>query len=82
MKLLIADGNRTSRTILSAITGRWGFDPIAVEDGYRAWQVMHQENPPHLLLLDWELPKLDGLDLCQRLRQRECENPPYIIMLT
>jgi len=82
MKLLIADDDLTSRTMLAAVTRKWGFESIAVEDGEAAWQVLQKSDPPLLLLIDWEMPKLDGLGLCLRIRQQANNNPPYIILLT
>ena len=82
MKLLIAEDDLTSRSILSAVTSKCGYQPVLAEDGEIAWNVMQQEDHPRLLLLDWEMPKLDGAALCQRIRQLESENPPYIILLT
>ncbi len=82
MKLLIAEDDLTSRTVLTAVAGKWGFETIAVEDGEAAWDVLQADEPPRLLLLDWEMPRLDGLALCERIRNRESSNPPYIILLT
>ena len=82
MKLLIAEDDLTSRIMLTAVASKWGYEPVAVEDGEAAWQVMLGEEPPSLLLIDWEMPKLDGLALCQRIRQQGSINPPYIILLT
>ena len=63
-------------------TKKWGYEPITVEDGEAAWHVMQEEDPPRLLLLDWEMPKLDGPSLCQRILQQESDDPPFIILLT
>lgn len=82
MKLLIADDDLTSRTMLSAVAQKWGYESIAVEDGEEAWNVLQQPDAPLLLLIDWEMPKLDGLGLCNRIRQIETNNPPFIILLT
>ncbi len=82
MKLLIAEDDSISRAMLLAVTRKWDFEPIAVEDGDSAWEIMQQDNPPQLLLLDWMMPKLDGVTLCQRLRQQQNTSPPYIVMLT
>ena len=82
MKILIAEDDLTSRSMLTAITSKCGFDAIAVEDGEAAWEIMQQADTPLLLLLDWEMPKLSGLELCKRIRQLETDIPPYIIMLT
>lgn len=82
MKLLIADDDLTSRTILAAVTSKWGYEPVVVEDGEAAWQVLQGEDPPRLLLLDWMMPGLSGLELCRRVRERETSDPPFIILLT
>lgn len=82
MKLLIAEDDLTSRTILESVARKWGYEPIAVEDGESAWQILQQEDPPQLLLLDWEMPRLSGIDLCQRIRKQEQSDPSFIILLT
>lgn len=82
MKLLIAEDDSTSCAMLAAIVSKWGYEPIAVEDGEAAWTILQADDPPRLLLLDWEMPVLDGLKLCQRIRQQETNDHPYIILLT
>ncbi|MEH6448780.1 MAG: diguanylate cyclase [Oleispira sp.] len=82
MKILIAEDDATSRMILTAVVSEWGYEPFAVEDGAQALQVLQAENPPRLLLLDWEMPKLNGLALCKHIREEDTSNPPYIILLT
>lgn len=82
MKLIVADDDLTSRTMLAAVTRKWGFDSVAVEDGEMAWDILQQPDPPLLLLIDWEMPRLDGLGLCKRIREVETKNPPFIILLT
>ena len=82
MKLLIAEDDLTSRLMLEALAKRWGFDVTSSENGEVAWHILQQPNAPHLLLLDWEMPKLSGLELCQRLNKKEKDNPFYIILLT
>lgn len=83
MKILIAEDGKTSRIMLQAIIKKWGFEPIAVEDGEYAWDVLQEDiDPPRLLLLDWEMPRLNGTDLCRRIRELETQDPAYIILLT
>lgn len=82
MKLLIADDDLTSRAMLAAVSKKWGYDPVLAEDGEAAWDILQQTDAPLLLLIDWEMPRLDGLGLCRRIRQNETSNPPYIILLT
>lgn len=83
MKVLIADDDLTSREILVSVMSKWGFSPIAVEDGLKVLEVMSQPTPPQLLMLDWEMPGLDGLSLAQHLTESDNNpDPPYVIMLT
>lgn len=82
MKILIAEDDPTSRMILEAVVSEWGYEPTAVEDGAQALTVLKAEEPPRLLLLDWEMPKLNGLALCKLIREEDTSNPPYIILLT
>ncbi len=82
MKLLIADDSKLSRTMLQSITKPWGYDVIIAEDGQQAWDIMQQENPPELLLLDWEMPNLNGVEVCERAIAQNPQSPPYVLLLT
>lgn len=81
-KILIAEDDQTARKMLSGIVRKWGYEPITVADGLAAWEAIQEPNPPRLLLLDWMMPKIDGRELCRRIRDRKSSNPPYIILLT
>ena len=82
MKILIAEDDLSTRTIMSAVISHWGFEPIEAEDGEDAWKILQEDDPPRLLLLDWEMPNLDGIALCHRIRLNESNDPPYVILLT
>jgi two-component system cell cycle response regulator len=80
--ILIAEDDLTSRIILAGILRKWGYDPIAVNDGQAAWEVLQRSDAPGLVILDWMMPKMDGLQVIQHVRARVSEQPPYIILLT
>lgn len=82
MKLLVADDDPLSRTMVSAMSKQWGFQPIEVADGAQAWQVLNQDAPPQLLLIDWVMPELNGLELCEKLCAQPPNHPYYLILLT
>jgi two-component system cell cycle response regulator len=82
VKVLIADDDRTSRMLLAAMVAKWGYDPLVTEDGGEAWKALQQPDHPRLVLLDWNMPVLDGLDVCRRLRAVASSDPPYVILLT
>lgn len=82
MRVLIAEDDMTSRSILTAILRKWGYDPIAVANGSEAWEIMKKPDAPGLVLLDWEMPGMDGLEICRRIRDLQLFNAPYLIILT
>lgn len=82
MKLLIADDSTTQRIMLQAITSKWGFSPVLAENGEQALEILDKNNSPRLLLLDWEMPGIDGLEVCKNIRQREDNDAFFILLLT
>ncbi len=82
MKILIAEDDFTSRSLLKLLLTKRGHDVVETANGAEAWQVMQQPDAPPLAILDWMMPEIDGLDVCRRIRTLETDMPPYIIMLT
>ena len=82
MRILIADDNRTSRHILEAALTRWGYAIQLTVDGTEAWQALQRYDRPSLVVLDLEMPGLDGIEVCRRARESSDSQLPYIIFLT
>ena len=82
MKIFLAEDDLISRSILTAMLRKWGFDPVVAADGDAAWDLLKKPGAPRLLLLDWNMPGLDGLQVCRRVREIALRNPPYVILLT
>ena len=82
MKILIAEDDLTSCTILQAVLEQWGYEVISTSDGQAAWKALSRADAPHLAVLDWEMPGMDGPTLCRRLRARPQADPLYLILLT
>lgn len=82
MKILIADDDLTSRSILHALLSKWGYDVVGAEDGEEAWTLLQQTQAPQMAVLDWMMPGMDGVKLCRNLRIQERGHPLYIILLT
>lgn len=81
MKVLVADDNRVSRLLLERILRNLGYDPVLTEDGRSAFATIVREEIP-LLVTDWNMPEMDGLELCRRLRAPSRRVYTYVILLT
>ena len=81
MKILIAEDEKTSRKILEKTLTKAGHDVVAVEDGLKALASIQKE-APDMLITDWMMPDLDGLELCRRVRALNLSSYVYIILLT
>jgi sigma-B regulation protein RsbU (phosphoserine phosphatase) len=83
MQILIADDDGVTRTALEAMLRAWGCAVVVCQDGAEAWRALSAPGAPALAVLDWQMPGLDGLEVCRRVRQqREPDAPTYIILLT
>jgi phosphoserine phosphatase RsbU/P len=82
MKILIAEDDFTSRTVLTGVLKRSGHEVIEMLNGKDAWLELQKPGAPGLAILDWMMPEMDGLEVLQRVRRQESDRQPYIIMLT
>lgn len=82
MHILIADDDPISNKLLADSLRRWGHDVIAVRDGQQAWEALQDENSPRMAILDWMMPGLSGVEVCQKLRALNRLYYTYIILLT
>ena len=82
MNVLLADDDPTMRLLLSAMIERGGHVvTTAAADGKEAWEA-YVASPEPLLILDWEMPKMDGLELCRRIRSAERGDEAFILVIT
>jgi DNA-binding response OmpR family regulator len=82
MKVLIAEDDSISRRLLQAALAKWGYDVVVTTDGNEAWNILQAPEPPALLILDWLMPHMDGIEICREARQRDALKSAYIILLT
>ncbi len=82
MKILIAEDEPAFRHLLEDVLIKWGYEVIVSCDGNEAWQLLHTEDAPRLLVLDWKMPGLDGLEICRRIRKQRVGPYTYVILLT
>jgi DNA-binding response OmpR family regulator len=68
MNVLLADDDETTRALLAALVRRLGHTVTAVADGQAAWEAFEREEHA-LVIADWQMPGLSGMELCRRIRE-------------
>src|SRR6185369_2732141 len=82
MKILIAEDDCVSRCLLKATLQHWGYEVAIAINGQEALELLQKEKPD-LAILDWMMPKLDGIEVTRALREFATpEWAPYVILLT
>ena len=82
MKILIAEDDNVTRHILEKSVTEMDFEVVSCKNGHDAWKILQSENPPHLLILDWMMPGMDGLEICRKVREQAKEPYTFILLLT
>ena len=82
MKILVAEDNAFYRHMLVSTLTEWGYETVAAVDGDEAWEILRKDSAPKLAILDWVMPKMDGLEVCRRVRAQHNPEPTYVIILT
>lgn len=81
MKTLIADDDEITRLLLSSVLTKLGHEVQKASNGHDALEAW-QGGEFSLIISDWMMPGLDGLEFCRRVRAEPCANYTYIILLT
>jgi diguanylate cyclase (GGDEF)-like protein len=81
-KILLADDDNVLNHMLRAALEKWGWQVTLCQTGEAAWQQLTQPDGPHLAILDWMLPDMEGIELCRRIRDQQNSPYVYVILLT
>ena len=81
MRVLFADDDVISRTLLAAVLTHLGHEARGADNGERVW-AMYEEAPAPLVILDVNMPVLDGLEVCRRIRAHEAGRETFIVVVT
>ena len=82
MKILLADDEPIARTMLEHWLSGWGYQIVSVKDGQAALETLRADPDIRIAVLDWVMPKLDGVEICRQFR--ELGQEPYVcfVLLT
>jgi two-component system cell cycle response regulator len=83
MRVLLAEDSAVHRRLVGGLLDEWGFEAVVAKDGSEAWKLFQEAEAPQLVLLDWVLPHIDGIELCHRIRQTALHGLyTYVILLS
>jgi diguanylate cyclase (GGDEF)-like protein len=81
MTVLVADDDVLAAKVLEKTLKKWDFDVVRAKNGEEAWALIDRKGL-RLAILDWMMPKMDGVQLCRKVRRKKRANYTYIILLT
>jgi class 3 adenylate cyclase len=81
MRVLIAEDDRDSQVLLRRILEKEGFQVVAADDGRTAWETFQKEEF-RLVITDWQMPEMGGVELCRKIRAADTAGYVYIILVT
>jgi len=82
MKILLADDEPIARTMLEHWLTGWGYEVVTVRDGEAALNALAADPDLRLAIIDWVMPKVDGIEVCRQIRGGPAEPYIYVVLLT
>jgi two-component system, cell cycle response regulator len=77
--VLIAEDDPVSRKVLEKFLEKWNYSVVCASNGSEAFEILERRDSPRLAVLDWMMPGMEGVQVCQRVR--EWTNRPYIYVV-
>jgi diguanylate cyclase (GGDEF)-like protein len=81
-RVLIAEDDPVSCHLLKSFLVKWDYDVAVVTDGMAALKILEADDTPRLAVLDWMMPGMEGVQICQRIRERKNRPYVYVLLLT
>ena len=82
LKVMVAEDDPVSRMIAVKSVESFGCECVEAKDGLEAWKLYQEDASMDVVLSDWLMPGMDGLELCQRVRGLERQKHTYFVFLT
>jgi DNA-binding response OmpR family regulator len=81
MKILAVDDERGSLFVLTTMLKKLGHEPLEAKNGKEACELFESEGPD-MVITDWQMPEMDGVELSRRIREVSSSQYTYIVLLT
>src|SRR5438874_5976277 len=81
MRVLLVEDDDAIRSVVGEVLAERGHEPVCVADAEHAWAEFEAEPFP-LMVIDWLLPGIDGLEFCRRVRARPEGDRPVVVVMT
>ncbi|MFA6186331.1 MAG: response regulator [Phycisphaerae bacterium] len=81
MRVLLAEDDSVSRIVLENHLKSWGYEVLSAQNGSQAWEIVCDQQP-QIVLIDWIMPDIDGLELCKKIRSTPAGRYTYLIFIT
>lgn len=81
LRIILADDDILMRDLLQTVIQAYGHGVEVFENGAEAWAAF-QDSPTRMVVLDWDMPVMDGLDVCRRIRKHEDGTDTYVLLIT
>lgn len=82
MKVLIAEDDAVWLKVLSRYVANWGYEVTQAKNGTHALQILQRDAASRVALLDWQMPGIDGIDVCRRVKSDDSIPFTYVLMLS
>jgi DNA-binding response OmpR family regulator len=80
LTILVAEDDLLTRMTLERSVVQWGYQLVSAVDGVSARELLRTRKID-VCLLDWDLPKLNGIELCHWLRTQNTNQAPYVVLI-
>jgi len=81
LTILVAEEDLLSRMVLERSVVQWGYELVSATDGATARELLESRSID-VCIMDWDMPGLNGVQLCKWLRGRSAQDKPYVILVT
>ena len=81
LSVLVVDDDPAAREAVAAAVSFLGYGCRSATDGLDAWDI-HRHAPADIILSDWNMPRMDGIELLRRIRAEDCGSYTYFMLMT